>query len=248
MTVFEKSDRLGGRPRGNNGFFSAWYGQFDWRRRQGAHSTTGRASRKCRRPSSKRPGRHGCHWNQAWPGGCHLREADIFFEIVDIETGKPVMDGEYGEIVFTSLSARGTPLIRYRTGDISRFITEPCTCGTVLKTMDIVKGRKQGRIKLDETNIVEMRDFDEALFPIEGLFDFQVTITREIGMQCLDIGVSLAPDARGDILEEIDAALDCILPVRKASYNGKVLTKVRIVQGGFKRGTTKRIILDRRDI
>lgn len=53
--------------------------------------------------------------------GYHMREADLFFEIVDPQTGKPVEEGTPGEVVFTTLTRRGMPLIRYRTGDISRF-------------------------------------------------------------------------------------------------------------------------------
>lgn len=71
--------------------------------------------------------------------GYHMREADMYFEIIDIKTEKKLQDGEYGEIVFTTLTRKGMPLIRYRTGDIGRFIDKPCDCGTILKTMERVK-------------------------------------------------------------------------------------------------------------
>ena len=73
--------------------------------------------------------------------GYHLREADLYIEIVDPETGKSVSEGEPGEVVFTTLTRRGMPLIRYRTGDVSRFVPGDCPCGTVLKTLAPVKGR-----------------------------------------------------------------------------------------------------------
>ena len=57
--------------------------------------------------------------------GYHLRETDLYVEIVDPETGNPVLDGEPGEVVFTTLTRRGMPLIRYRTGDVSRFLPDP---------------------------------------------------------------------------------------------------------------------------
>ena len=57
--------------------------------------------------------------------GYHLREADLFFEIVDHETGAPCPDGAVGEVVFTTLTRKGMPLIRYRTGDIARMIPDP---------------------------------------------------------------------------------------------------------------------------
>lgn len=72
--------------------------------------------------------------------GYHLREADFFFEIVD-EVGRHVPDGEYGEVVFTTLRRKAMPLIRYATGDISRFLPEPCPCGSMLPLLDRVRPR-----------------------------------------------------------------------------------------------------------
>ena len=73
--------------------------------------------------------------------GYHMREADFYFEIINPDTGKRVEEGQYGEVVFTTLTREGMPLIRYRTGDIACFSSEPCVCGTFLKTMGRVFGR-----------------------------------------------------------------------------------------------------------
>jgi phenylacetate-CoA ligase len=73
--------------------------------------------------------------------GYHMREADLYFEIVDPVRGHSVPDGEIGEIVFTTLTRIGMPLIRYRTGDLSRFIPEPCPCGSSLRRLDKIAGR-----------------------------------------------------------------------------------------------------------
>jgi len=73
--------------------------------------------------------------------GYHLREADLYIEFIDSQTKKVVPDGEYGEVVFTTLTRQGMPFIRYRTGDISRYLTEPCKCGSMLKRLDKVKNR-----------------------------------------------------------------------------------------------------------
>jgi len=75
--------------------------------------------------------------------GYHPREADLLFEIIDPETGKVLPDGDVGEIVFTTLTRRAMPLIRYRTGDFSRWIPEPCPCGSVLKRLDKVGDRAE---------------------------------------------------------------------------------------------------------
>ena len=107
--------------------------------------------------------------------GYHLREADMYFEIVDPETGEPVPDGEYGEVVFTTLTRRGMPLIRYRMGDRSRFITGACPCGTKLRTMEKIRGRFSGFVRVGEETL-KLPDFDEALFPLLGLLNFSVTV------------------------------------------------------------------------
>ena len=73
--------------------------------------------------------------------GYHPREADLLFEIIDPITGKVLPEGEYGEIVFTTLTRRAMPLIRYRTGDFSRWLPGACACGSVLKRLDKVGDR-----------------------------------------------------------------------------------------------------------
>ncbi len=87
------------------------------------------------------------------PGGTgyHLREADLYFEIIDPHTGLPVPDGVRGELVFTTLTRVGMPLIRYRTGDFSRFLP-PCSCGSLLRWIDRVESRPQPK-KFDRPEI-----------------------------------------------------------------------------------------------
>ena len=75
--------------------------------------------------------------------GYHPREADLLIEIIDPLTGTPLEDGEYGEIVFTTLTRQAMPFLRYRTGDKSRFLTEPCPCGSKLKRLEKVGMREQ---------------------------------------------------------------------------------------------------------
>ncbi len=92
----------------------------------------------------------GCAVGCGHGEGYHVRESDLYIEIIDPETGEPVKDGEIGEIVFTTLTRKGMPFIRYRTGDFSRWITEECGCGSLLKRLakvgprDVVKGYLKG--------------------------------------------------------------------------------------------------------
>jgi phenylacetate-coenzyme A ligase PaaK-like adenylate-forming protein len=127
--------------------------------------------------------------------GYHLREADLLFEIVDPNTGEVQPDGEYGEVVFTTLTRRGMPLIRYRTGDVSQFITEPCLCGTRLKTLERITHRLSGRIPVG-MRYMTMADLDEALFTIDGVLNFTAAMTHENGHDCLHLEVKVAEDQR----------------------------------------------------
>lgn len=83
----------------------------------------------------------GCAVSCGFGEGYHVREADIYIEIIDPQTGKSVPDGQIGEIVFTTLTRKGMPFIRYRTGDYSRWIPKDCACGSILKRLDKVGPR-----------------------------------------------------------------------------------------------------------
>jgi phenylacetate-coenzyme A ligase PaaK-like adenylate-forming protein len=75
--------------------------------------------------------------------GYHLREADLYLEIVDPFTGEAVKDGSEGEVVVSTLTRRGMPLLRYRTGDIARMLPGPCPCGSPLRRLGPITGRIQ---------------------------------------------------------------------------------------------------------
>jgi len=112
--------------------------------------------------------------------GYHLREADLYFEVVDHETGEPCPDGAIGEVVFTTLTRQGMPLIRYRTGDIARIIPQPCPCGSVLRRMERVRGRWNGAVQLGSNCILTLSGMDEALFRLPGLLDYRATVSKGI--------------------------------------------------------------------
>lgn len=73
--------------------------------------------------------------------GMHIRENDLYMEIID-EKGSPVADGVFGEITVTTLTRRGMPMIRYRTGDRGRILPGICACNSILRRVEIT-GRLQ---------------------------------------------------------------------------------------------------------
>jgi phenylacetate-CoA ligase len=73
--------------------------------------------------------------------GFHLREADLFIEIVDPDTARPVPDGAYGGVVVTTLTREAMPLIRYRTGQTGAVDSDPCDCGSVLRRLTLIRNQ-----------------------------------------------------------------------------------------------------------
>lgn len=107
--------------------------------------------------------------------GYHMREADFYFEIIDPISGKVVPLGQEGEVVFTTLTREGMPLIRYRTGDYARFLKEPCKCSDILPRMDYVRRRIEDEIRIKDLTIEQL---DEAMFKIQNLIDYKAFITE----------------------------------------------------------------------
>jgi phenylacetate-coenzyme A ligase PaaK-like adenylate-forming protein len=104
--------------------------------------------------------------------GCHLRDTDFLIEIVDPHTGAQLPQGEFGEVVISSLKLRAMPLVRYRTGDISRILAPPCECGGVLPTLD----RVSGRVKNMDAGSVSIHRMDELLFGEPAVWDYRATV------------------------------------------------------------------------
>ena len=136
--------------------------------------------------------------------GCHLREADLLFEIIDPQTAQPLSDGQWGEIVCTTLTRTGMPLIRYRTGDQGRLLPGPCPCGSHIRRLDRVRGRREQIRNLTNGNRLAMPDLDEWLFPIPGLLDFKARLAMENGQETLQLTLVTVP-GRGEEARDLAA-------------------------------------------
>jgi phenylacetate-coenzyme A ligase PaaK-like adenylate-forming protein len=108
-----------------------------------------------------------------------LRETDLYFEIIDPATGASAPPGQWGEIVMTTLNRRAMPLLRYRTGDMSRFLPDPCPCGSPFKRLAPVRYRYSGRISLSDGSVLGMPDLDDVFFRIPGVVDFHAALSRD---------------------------------------------------------------------
>jgi phenylacetate-CoA ligase len=180
--------------------------------------------------------------------GYHMREGDLYVEIVDPATGSTVAAGRRGEVVFTTLTRCGMPLIRYRTGDTSRFVAEQCPCGTLLMSMERVKGRLAGDVQLGAMGVLSMADLDEALFGLPGLLDFSAVLTSENEKNRLHIEISAMETNERKLAASVKSAL-CEIPcVQAASEEGTLLATVDVRMEGYvpEKGMGKRMIVDHR--
>jgi len=85
--------------------------------------------------------------------GLHVMEDHFIVEVIDPSTGEVLPEGESGELVFTSLTKEALPIIRYRTGDISRIIPEPCACGRTLRRIGRIQGRTDDMLIIRGVNV-----------------------------------------------------------------------------------------------
>lgn len=134
--------------------------------------------------------------------GYHVREAELLIEVVDPASGEPVPAGEPGEIVITTLRRRGMPLIRYRTGDLSRIVPEPCPCGSPLVRLERIMRRVAGGVAVGPAELT-IGMLDEAVFAVPRVADFHALFrpgaeplleveASHVGPKANDAGVATA--------------------------------------------------------
>ena len=181
--------------------------------------------------------------------GFHFNEADLLLEVVDPETGVVLADDEEGELVFTTLTREAMPLIRYRTHDISRLISTSCECGAAtLKKIANVTRRLEGVVKIGGGDEIYPAMFDELIFSIPEVIDYQMTLGKEEGRDTLLFQVEVTTESQ-HIREAISKVVLSHPLIRKTVDANKVaLPKVELVsQGTLKRLTrAKKLIIDER--
>ena len=121
--------------------------------------------------------------------GMHYFDDYIYIEIIDPKTGEQLPDGEWGEIVITTLVKEGAPLIRYRTHDISRIIPGECGCGCKFPRIDTIMGRTDDMMKIKGVNVFPSQ-IEEILhkFP-EVSSEYQIRISHLEGKDTMRIYV-----------------------------------------------------------
>lgn len=153
--------------------------------------------------------------------GYHFNEADLILEVVDPETGEVMDEGE-GELVFTTLTREGMPLIRYRTHDLSHWIAEPCPCGAdSLRRIGKISRRLESGVKVGRGDEVYFSLFDEPLYRIPELVDYQIEIGRDNGKDMLDFTAEVTRTGN-DVQQALERAILASPVIRRNLADGAI--------------------------
>lgn len=141
----------------------------------------------------------------ACQAGPHIFEDWFYPEIIDLKTGQPCADGEEGELVLTTLGKQAMPMIRYRTRDITALTSEPCACGRTLRRIQRIGRRSDDMMIIRGVNVYPSQ-IETALLAVEGtLPHYQIILTREKGLDEMEVQVEVTAEVFGDTVGALEA-------------------------------------------
>lgn len=180
--------------------------------------------------------------------GMHINEDHFYPEIIDPDTGKTLPDGEFGELVFTSITKEAFPLIRYRTRDITALHRGKCACGRTLVKMERLRGRSDDMIIIRGVNVFPSQVESVLLNLGQTAPHYQLVVDRVNNTDTLEIQVEMSDQLFSDEIKKIEAAeqniSQAIYSVLGLSAKVKLVEPMKIPRS---EGKAKRVI-DKRKI
>lgn len=156
--------------------------------------------------------------------GPTIWEDHFYPEIIDPNTGEVLPDGEYGELVFTSLTKEAMPVVRYRTRDLTRLLPGSAR---PMRRIDKITGRSDDMLIIRGVNVFPTQ-IEEQILKVAALAPhYEIIITKNGNLDMVDVKVELAPEAKGTD----EAAVIKELQHHIKSYIG-ISTKIAIVDSG----------------
>jgi phenylacetate-CoA ligase len=126
--------------------------------------------------------------------GSHVNEDHFYPEVVDPDTREPLPEGAVGVLVFTTLTKRALPLVRYWTGDLTSLSSEPCSCGRTLVRMASIKGRTDDMLIIRGVNVFPTQ-VEEVLGRVAELSPhYQLVVSREGTLDELEVRTEVTDD------------------------------------------------------
>ncbi len=136
--------------------------------------------------------------------GLHVFEDHFIAEIIDPATGEPLPPGETGELVFTTITKEAFPIIRYRTKDITRLMTEPCACGRTFYRMDRVSGRTDDMLIIRGVNLFPSQ-IEHVLMSVDEVEPhYQLIVERQGSLDTIEVQVEVSEKVFSDEVKVLE--------------------------------------------
>jgi len=136
--------------------------------------------------------------------GLHVFEDHFYPEIIDPDTGEPLPDGQEGELVITTLTKQGIPMIRYRTRDVTRLTRRACQCGRTLARIERISRRTDDMLIIRGVNLYPSQ-IESALLQVEGTMPHYVLVVdREGVMDTLTVQVEVTEEVFSDEVRRLE--------------------------------------------
>ncbi len=158
--------------------------------------------------------------------GLHVFDDHFIPEVIDPDTGEVLPPGERGELVFTCITKRAFPLIRYRTRDISRLTYEPCACGRTHPRMERITGRTDDMLIIRGVNVFPTQIEAELLKIKEIEPHYQLVLTREGRMTALEVQVEVSAAIFSDEVRKLEAVEERIRERLSSALGIRVAVKL----------------------
>ncbi len=137
--------------------------------------------------------------------GMHVWEDSYIVEVIDPATLEPLGDGEEGELVFTTLKRSATPLLRYRTRDLSRIIEGTCACGRTHRRIDRIKARTDDMLIINGVNVFPSHIEEVLMAAREMGTNYQIVVDKSESLDRVTVKMELHPSAFKDDMRQLDA-------------------------------------------
>ncbi|MCH5276381.1 MAG: phenylacetate--CoA ligase [Desulfovibrionaceae bacterium] len=160
--------------------------------------------------------------------GLHIQEDHFLAEIIDPVTGEQLPAGERGELVITTLTKEGVPLIRYRTRDITSLNHTPCPCGRTFAKLHRFTGRTDDMLIIRGVNVYPSQ-IESILLETEGVSPhYQIIVTREGALDNVEVQVEVSGSNFSDTIKELQRRENAIQKSIKEFLG--ISSKVRLVE------------------
>jgi phenylacetate-CoA ligase len=156
--------------------------------------------------------------------GLHLWEDGYFGEVIDPETLEPLPDGKTGELVLTCLCREATPILRYRTRDLTSFYTGPCACGRTHRRFHRITGRTDDMLIINGVNVFPSQIEEVVMGMKEVGNNYLIVLEKEGALDRLIVKVEVGPDTFMDDSRPLNALKEKIRKTLQAfiTLNPKV--------------------------